>query len=112
MAFGYLFAQAQRTDKLARGSAETYELRPTSPCEKEDVLPFCVGEKAQPQPNMDTFDFSPTLAQEAFDAGRDDVSIRRLEPVQNRSTAATQRPLFVRVAGPPLFRTLTGDRGR
>ena len=114
MAFGYLFAQAQSTDKLARGSAETYELRPTSECEKEDVLPFCVGEKAEP--HMDTFDFSPTLAQEAFDAGRDDVSIRRLQELQQagkiRNAPTTVRPLFVRVAGPPLFRTLTDVRGR
>jgi len=34
-----------RTDRLARGSAETFELRLTSQCQKEDFLPFCVGEK-------------------------------------------------------------------
>ena len=85
-----------------------------SQCEKEDFLPFCVGEKAEP--HMDTFDFSPTLAQEAFDAGRDDVSIRRLQELQQagkiRNAPTTVRPLFVRVAGPPLFRTLTDVRGR
>ena len=99
-------------DTLARGSAETYELRPTSQCEKEDVLPFCIGEKAKPQPDMDTFDFSPSLAQKAFDAGRDDVSIRRLQEAGlMQSAATTPGPLFVRVAGPPLFRTVTGNRG-
>ena len=92
MAFGYLFSQAQRTDKLARGSAETFELRPTSRCEKRDVDPFCLGMENMPQPDMDTFDFSDALVREAFQFGRNDVS--------------SEKPLFVRVGGPPLFREL------
>jgi predicted acylesterase/phospholipase RssA/ABC-type phosphate/phosphonate transport system substrate-binding protein len=98
MAFGYLFSQAQRTDKLARGSAETFELRPTSRCEKRDVEPSCIGVDNIPQPDMDTFDFSDTIVREAFQFGRNDVS--------------SDKPLFVRVAGPPLFRELTSAARR
>jgi predicted acylesterase/phospholipase RssA/ABC-type phosphate/phosphonate transport system substrate-binding protein len=99
-AFGYLFSQAQRTDKLARGSAETFELRPTSHCEKQDVLPSCVGLESIPEPDMDTFDFSPNRAKNAFNAGRNDVNVKW------QDDKATQKPLFVRVSGAPLFREL------
>ena len=99
-AFGYLFSQAQRTDKLARGSAETFELRPTSRCEKQDVLPSCVGLESIPEPYMDTFDFSPSRAKNAFNSGRNDVKGKW------HDDTATQKPLFVRVSGAPLFREL------
>jgi predicted acylesterase/phospholipase RssA/ABC-type phosphate/phosphonate transport system substrate-binding protein len=92
LAFGYLFSQAQRSDKLARGSAETFELRPTSKCEKLNSFPGCTGSDDLPEPDMDTFDFSDELVNRAFKMGRDDV--------------ANETPLFVRVPGPPLFRTL------
>lgn len=98
MAFGYLFSQAQRTDKLTRGSAETFELRPTSRCEKRDVDPACVGMDNIPQPDMDTFDFSDTIVRNAFQSGRNDVTL--------------EKPLFVRVGGPPLFRELTSAARR
>ncbi|HEX6045943.1 MAG TPA: patatin-like phospholipase family protein [Pyrinomonadaceae bacterium] len=91
-AFGYLFNQAQLTDKLVRGAAETFELRPTSSCEKQDTLPSCVGPANTPDPNMDTFDFTPQLVKNAFDRGRDDVN--------------DTKPLFMRVSGPPLFRSV------
>jgi predicted acylesterase/phospholipase RssA/ABC-type phosphate/phosphonate transport system substrate-binding protein len=106
MAFGYLFSQAQRTDKLARGTAETFELRPTSRCEKQDVELSCLGPEDIPEPNMDTFDFSDGLISRAFAAGRDDVNISWRDP------RADQKPLFVRVAGPPLFRELTSAARR
>jgi predicted acylesterase/phospholipase RssA len=93
LAFGYLFSQAQRSDKLARGSAETFELRPTSKCEKLNSFPGCTGSDDLPEPDMDTFDFSDEIVKHAFQMGRDDV--------------ASETPLFVRVPGPPLFRTLT-----
>jgi predicted acylesterase/phospholipase RssA/ABC-type phosphate/phosphonate transport system substrate-binding protein len=103
-AFGYLFSQAQRTDKLARGSAETFELRPTSRCEKQDVLPSCGGSESIPEPDMDTFDFSPNRAKTAFESGRNDVNVRWQNGIDDK---ATQKPLFVRVSGAPLFRELT-----
>jgi hypothetical protein len=106
MAFGYLFSQAQRTDKLARGGAETFELRPTSRCEKADVELSCLGPEDVPEPNIDTFDFSDGLITRAFAAGRDDVNIGGRDP------KADQKPLFVRVAGPPLFRELTSAARR
>ncbi len=95
-AFGYLFTQAQLTDKLVRGEAETFELRPTSSCEKQDTLPSCVGAANTPNPNMDTFDFSPSLVQNAFKRGAEDVGHNGTRP----------RPLFMRVSGPPLFRSV------
>jgi predicted acylesterase/phospholipase RssA/ABC-type phosphate/phosphonate transport system substrate-binding protein len=91
-AFGYLFNQAQLTDKLVRGAAETFELRPTSSCEKQDTLPSCVGPANTPDPNMDTFDFTPQLVKNAFDRGMNDVN--------------DTKPLFMRVPGPPLFRSV------
>ena len=91
-AFGYLFNQAQLTDKLVRGATETFELRPTSFCEKQDTLPSCVGAANRPEPDMDTFDFSPSLVQKAFDRGTEDVN--------------GPKPLFMRVPGPPLFRSV------
>jgi hypothetical protein len=93
MAFGFLFSQAQRSDKLARGGAETFELRPTSRCEKLNVLPSCTGSEHTPEPDMDTFDFSSDLIKNAFTMGEADVT--------------NDMPLFVRVPGPPLFRNLT-----
>ena len=114
MAFGYLFSQVQRTDKLARGTAETFELRPTSRCEKEDVKPSCLDPKDVAEPNMDTFDFSCGLVNRAFAAGRDDVNINWLDPNadQKPELELNQKPLFVRVAGPPLFRELTSAARR
>lgn len=96
MAFGYLFSQAQRSDKLARGKAETFELRPTSACEKQDVLPSCPGKDNPPEPDMDTFDFSNHLVEAAFRMGGADVN--------------SPTPLFVRVPGPPLFRSVSPSR--
>lgn len=112
MAFGYLFSQAQRTDKLARGTAETFELRPTSRCEKEDVKPSCLDPEDVAEPNMDTFDFSDGLVNRAFAAGRDDVNINWRDPNGDQKPELDQKPLFVRVAGPPLFRELTSAAQR
>lgn len=100
MAFGYLFSQAQRSDKLAKGGAEIFELRPTSRCEKLGTLPFCTGE---PEPDMDTFDFSSELVRNAYQRGRDDVQGR----VQGSEYPGSETPLFIRVPGPPLFRNLS-----
>jgi len=94
MAFGYLFNQAQLTDKLVRGTTETFELRPTSFCEKQDTLPSCVGASNTPDPNMDTFDFSLPLVTNAFLRGSEDVAGNGTSP----------KPLFQRVPGPPMFR--------
>jgi hypothetical protein len=95
-AFGYLFNQAQLTDKLVRGAAETFELRPTSSCEKQDTLPSCVGQANTPDPNMDTFDFSQPMVQNAFKRGAEDVA----------GNGSGPKPLFMRVPGPPLFRSV------
>jgi hypothetical protein len=93
-AFGYLFTAAQRTDKLAKGKAETFDLRPTSPCEKQNVKPFCTDdhEDGLPIPNMDTFDFAPDLISKAFNQGINDVD--------------GDVPLFMRVPGQPQLRTV------
>jgi hypothetical protein len=91
MAFGYLFKQAQTADSVAR--AGTFELRPTSRCEKLNVRPVCTERDGPPEPNMDTFDFSDVAAQRAFDDGGNDVK--------------SVVPLFVRVPGAPDFRTVT-----
>jgi len=96
MAFGYLFNQAQLTDKLVRGATETFELRPTSFCEKQDTLPSCVGPSNTPDPNMDTFDFSLPLVRNAFYRGWEDVA----------GVGTIPKPLFQRVPGPPMFRTV------
>lgn len=92
-AFNYLFTQAQRTDQLSRGGAETFELRPTSLCDKGGRLPPCETKDDIPNPNMDTFDFSPDLVKEAFEAGMGDVT--------------SKTPLFIRIPGPPMFRSVT-----
>jgi hypothetical protein len=53
---------------------------------------------------MDTFDFSPNRAKTAFESGRNDVNVRWQNGIDDK---ATQKPLFVRVSGAPLFRELT-----
>ena len=84
-AFGYLFDQAQRTDILAEGQgASAFILRPTSECEKLNAKPVCTD---NPDPNLDTFDFSKRAATHAFEKGLDDVR--------------SPNPLFVRVSGAP-----------
>lgn len=119
-AFGYLFDQAQRTDMLARGGAEIFELRPTSRCDKDNFHPTCTGEDGVPEPDMDTFDFAPHLVEEAFDLGlRDALGLKDVKAVKEamktrdaedmRNGTTIRRPLFVRVPGPPLFRTLTAN---
>jgi hypothetical protein len=102
MAFGYLFNQAQLTDKLVRGATETFELRPTSSCEKQDTLPSCVGPSNIPDPNMDTFDFSLSLVTKAFRRGFEDVA----------GNGTSLKPLFQRVPGPPIFRTVAETPSR
>jgi predicted acylesterase/phospholipase RssA len=98
LAFGYLFAQAQRSDTL-EVNAETFELRPTSQCEKNNIRPICIDTEpdGNPEPDMDTFDFSEELAREAFDRGAKDVM--RENP-----------PLFSRIPGPPDFRPVSRPR--
>lgn len=119
-AFGYLFDQAQRTDMLARGGAETFELRPTSRCDKENFRPTCTGEDGVPEPDMDTFDFAPDLVGQAFDLGlRDALGLKDVNDLKEvmrtkdaegtRKGTTIRRPLFVRVSGPPLFRTLLAN---
>jgi predicted acylesterase/phospholipase RssA len=98
-AFGYLFAQAQRADTLG-SKAEAFLLRPTSECDKSNIRSVCteIQPDGKPDPDMDTFDFSPRAAQGAFDKGSDDVK--------------SFRPLFVRIPGEPHFQdvTLKGPR--
>jgi predicted acylesterase/phospholipase RssA/ABC-type phosphate/phosphonate transport system substrate-binding protein len=110
MAFSYLFSQAQRSDKLARGKAETFELRPTSKCEKQDVRTACPGKDNPPEPDMDTFDFSRHLVNDAFEAGQTDV--RGLPPGIKLPPDFQPAPLFERVSGPPNFRELTTEAQR
>jgi predicted acylesterase/phospholipase RssA/ABC-type phosphate/phosphonate transport system substrate-binding protein len=84
-AFGYLFDQAQRTDMLAQGQGTAaFILRPTSECEKLNAKPICTD---NPDPNLDTFDFSERAASHAFDRGLADVE--------------SPLPLFFRVSGAP-----------
>ena len=87
VAFSYIMAQTQRADTTARGQVEIFELRPRSDCEKKNLDTGC---NHDPEPNMDTFDFDPQLLSEAFKAGENDVK--------------SDRPLFKRVPGQPLFR--------
>ncbi|MDX6559721.1 MAG: hypothetical protein QOF72_2770 [Blastocatellia bacterium] len=89
VAFNYIMAQTQRMDAVVRGDAEIFELRPRSDCDKKNQEPG-TGCKESPEPNMDTFDFSPAIARQAFQQGQDDVN--------------STRALFKRVPGPPLFR--------
>lgn len=112
MAFGYLFSQAQRSDKLARGNAETFELRPTSQCEKENTLPSCAGSQNLPEPDMDTFDFSDYLLRNAFRMGAADaigcvpcINCPAAQVCAAGYDPENSRPLFIRVPGPPLFRS-------
>lgn len=91
MAFGYLFKQAQTADSVAR--AGTFELRPTSQCEKLNIKPVCTDRDGAPEPDMDTFDFSDDAASRAFGDGRNDIN--------------SVVPLFVRVPGAPAFRDVT-----
>jgi predicted acylesterase/phospholipase RssA len=90
MAFGYLFKQAQASDTLER--VGTFELRPSSKCEKLNVRAVCTNSEP-PDPNLDTFDFSNRAARRAFDKGQADVN--------------QGGPLFVRVPGAPVFRTVS-----
>ena len=90
MAFGYLFKQAQASDTQSR--VGTFELRPTSRCEKLNVRPVCADRNDPPDPDMDTFDFSNIAARKAFEKGREDVN--------------SLVPLFVRFPGAPEFRAV------
>ena len=87
VAFSYIMAQTQRVDATVRGEAEIFELRPRSDCEKKNLEVRC---NPDPEPNMDTFDFDPKIVGNAFTIGQAD--------------AASELPLFKRVAGPPRFR--------
>ncbi|HKS26474.1 MAG TPA: patatin-like phospholipase family protein [Pyrinomonadaceae bacterium] len=87
VAFKYIMAQTQRMDAVARGSVEIFELRPRSECDKKNLETRCSND---PQPNMDTFDFTPSITLGAFEQGVKD--------------AQDSLPLFKRVPGPPLFR--------
>lgn len=87
VALKYIMAQTQRIDLQARGSVEIFELRPTSECDKQSLTGDC---EEQPEPNMDTFDFSESILKRAFAQGMKD--------------AGSKDPLFKRVPGPPLFR--------
>jgi hypothetical protein len=87
VAFSYIMAQTQRADTTVRGQVEIFELRPRSDCEKKNLQAGC---NQDPEPNMDTFDFDPLIVGEAFKVGESDVK--------------SERPLFRRVPGPPLFR--------
>ena len=87
-AFGYLFSQAQRTDVVGP-AAEAYVMRPTSKCEKLNIKAVCTEKDGEPEPNMDTFDFSRRAADRAFLQGSADVKSRT--------------PLFVRTTGAPRF---------
>lgn len=87
VAFKYIMAQTQRMDDIVRGDVEIFELRPRSKCDKENLELVC---RDDPEPNMDTFDFTPALTDNAFKIGKED--------------AASVKPLFKRVPGPPRLR--------
>jgi len=101
MAFGYLFSQAQRSDTgSARGHAEIFQLRPTSPCEKQNVKPICTSDEegGRPDPDLDTFDFSENAAGHAFQKGEEDM--------------VSTDSLFMRLPGESpdaVFRTVTAS---
>jgi predicted acylesterase/phospholipase RssA/ABC-type phosphate/phosphonate transport system substrate-binding protein len=93
-AFGYLFRQAQRTDTLMRSG--TFELRPKSKCEKDNIKPVCTYADGNAEPDMDTFDFSRSAARNAFNMGKRDVN----DP----------KPLLERVPGAPVWQTVTASQ--
>lgn len=90
VAFVYLFTQAQRSDILAQSSVEVFKLQPTSPCDKLNARSNCSDD---PEPNMDTFDFSKEILERAYNKGVED--------------ARGPKPLFIRLPGLPLFRDVT-----
>jgi predicted acylesterase/phospholipase RssA len=100
-ALGFLFAQAQRVDTLSRGSVEIYTLRPSSQCERMEAHHSC---DSTPDPDLDVFDFGQVLVMHAVDMGRNDVVP---DNPLNRP-----RPLFTRIPGPPLFRSLSEVKGQ
>jgi hypothetical protein len=100
-ALGFLFAQAQRVDTLSRGSVEIYTLRPSSQCDRMEAHHSC---DSTPDPDLDVFDFGQVLVMHAVDMGRNDVVP---DNPLNRP-----RPLFTRIPGPPLFRSISEVKGQ
>jgi predicted acylesterase/phospholipase RssA len=90
-AFSYLFAQAQQRDSMIQSSVEVFKLQPTSPCDKLNARSNCSDD---PEPNMDTFDFSKDMIDQAYDKGVAD--------------ARGPKALFIRLPSLPLFQDVMG----
>jgi hypothetical protein len=89
-AFNFLFEEAQRLDTQSRGKIEVFSIRPRSECWKASKVIHC---SMSPDPDLDTFDFYPSLLTEAFDRGFSDAK-------QSYPTAIGD---FVREPGAPLL---------
>ena len=110
-AFNFLFEEAQRLDTQSRGKIEVFSIRPRSECWKESKMIHC---SMSPDPDLDTFDFYPSLLKEAFDRGFSDTTesyptaignfIR--EPGEPLLAPVTKTP---RVKVPPRLRSVTSD---
>ena len=89
-AFNFLFEEAQRLDTQSRGKIEVFSIRPRSECWKASKLIHC---SVAPDPDLDTFDFYPSLLTEAFDKGFTDAKESYPRAIGN----------FVREPGEPLL---------
>jgi predicted acylesterase/phospholipase RssA len=88
VAFNYLFNQAQRVDTQLKGRfVEIFELRPTRTCRE---IPAEDTSSCTPEPNLDTFDFSPNRVNDAILKGQ-------------REAGGTEAH-FIRLPGPPQFK--------
>jgi hypothetical protein len=88
-AFNFLFDEVQRLDTLSRGKLEVFSLRPRSECWKTSKAIKC---SRIPDPDLDTFDFYPSLLLQAFDKGFADAKEGYPKAIGN----------FVREPGEPI----------
>jgi predicted acylesterase/phospholipase RssA len=93
-AFNFLFEEAQRLDTQSRGKIEVFSIRPRSECWKESKMIHC---SMSPDPDLDTFDFYPSLLKEAFDRGFSDATESYPTAIGN----------FIREPGEPLLAPVT-----
>ncbi len=105
-AFNYLFDQAQSRDRLTKGEAELFILRPT--CAGLHLKQQC---PAKSKWGMDLFDFSREPLTHAIAQGWIDVYPEEAPknlPIYpagwKTSWKSISEPLFVRQPGPPVFR--------
>jgi predicted acylesterase/phospholipase RssA len=92
-AFGFLFAQAQRTDSLSMGKAQIYELIPGSRCDQQSGVELQNKPEGCPETASGTFDFSRRVTERLISEGSYD--------------AASHIPLYTRVPGLPVSRPAT-----